>query len=813
MSRLLIRGSLAVLWACGAAAWAGGDCEEASYDAAYEACNASPPRPDCGQRRQTVESACQSEVQQAIGTLNGATSDDARKKAVENLRDIQRKIYYRMAELKSYWLFGSTGKSLSPSFDNFAKDSWYKMDDHIAKAGYPRTPNGDAQDEPAGAGPEGPEGGPAGRKKGDGPPPSKEAAEQLLSGGDPAGAEKMLDKLLESDPKNPDLLSMRSVARLNQGKPDGALKDAQAALALDPENKLARDMSDFITLSGQAKDTGVQLKKPDFGERNLSSGFDGGGGAGKAGRGGGRLGAPAGRGSPPGSAGGVDAVPAGGWVAGGREVGAGAYAPAAQMTLPMSQGLTGSQVLVQSAAKKLRLGDASGAFLEATRAIQADRRNAQAWTVRAGVSNRLKNHDAAIADATEALKVDPKNVPALLERGFAQYSLSNYSSALADIGSALALDPMNALGYLYRGMIFEKMARYKEALADYETAARLDPSLRHFWEEAKKRLQGQGGKGGGPGLASAKRAALWGGPAAALVLVLAGVWRKRSRQAAGTPPGSEQAEPAPALEPERLLDGTYRVERELGRGGMGVVYAGTDIKLQRPVALKRLRGEAYGSPELRERFLKEARLVAKLRHPHIAEIFAVVGTDDLTMVFELVEGRTLSAVLSERRRLPIDEAKRVVGEVCAALEYAHRERVIHRDIKPSNVMLDKAGQVKVMDFGVAHEVRGSSDSTLTAAWGTPPYMPPEQARGLVGKESDLYAVAVMAYEMLTGALPFQGLDLLEKKVKKDFPPATALNAQLPRSVDDFFSLALEPDPAKRFPPTAAEFDRAFRGLA
>ncbi|MBI5210385.1 MAG: tetratricopeptide repeat protein, partial [Elusimicrobia bacterium] len=294
--------------------------------------------------------------------------------------------------------------------------------------------------------------------------------EDLLKNGDYAGALALLDGLGSQGVQSPRLEAMRSMALLNAGDKDGALKAAERALKLDPDNSDARQVKLYLEAGGQVKDTQLQVKRPDFGAQRLGSELGGGSGDSLAmNRRPGRAVGEAGDG--PGAPGAVPGSP-GGWAAWGpgsqRDEGTMGGRAGAPTGTSSAQPLTPSQTLVMVSLKKARLGDMSGALLEATRAIQADKANARAWTVRAGVSNRLKNHDAAISDATEALKLEPKSVPALLERGFAQYSLANYSSALSDIGEALKLEPLNALAYLYRGMVFEKMARVTEALSDYE---------------------------------------------------------------------------------------------------------------------------------------------------------------------------------------------------------------------------------------------------------------------------------------------------------------------------------------------------------
>jgi eukaryotic-like serine/threonine-protein kinase len=254
--------------------------------------------------------------------------------------------------------------------------------------------------------------------------------------------------------------------------------------------------------------------------------------------------------------------------------------------------------------------------------------------------------------------------------------------------------------------------------------------------------------------------------------------------------------------------GTCDIIRELGRGGMGVVYEAFDISLQRRVAVKQLGRAVFAEPGMKERFLQEARTAAKLRHPNLAEIYSVVEEGgQLYLVFEFVPGQTLDRLLAARGRLSWAETRALLKGLCAAVDHAHSQKIIHRDLKPANVMVGEDGACKVMDFGIAHEARTSSVATQTAAWGTPPYMAPEQEMGRVSRESDLYALAVMAYEMLIGQRPFPGPDFLDQKLRRDFPPPTRAAPALPRGADGFFTRALEPDAARRFH-SGAEFLQA-----
>jgi serine/threonine-protein kinase len=360
-------------------------------------------------------------------------------------------------------------------------------------------------------------------------------------------------------------------------------------------------------------------------------------------------------------------------------------------------------------------------------------------------------------------------------------------------------------------MALEKLGDSAGALAEYREAVRLDPTLAPLAEPGFKRLGGgtSGFARGMHGLTPLRVGAL-GLSTVLIILGLMGTATGRAmtqgvRRLITPVAAPRQADAVPVtIEVGQVVGGHYRVTRELGRGGMGVVYHAVDETLQRPVAIKQLQREIRGNREDLEGFLREARLVARLKHPHMAQIHSVVDDGDFLLVFEYVDGEPLDRLLARERRLSPERVKKVIGQICDALQYAHGQRIVHRDLKPSNVMLDSAGAAKVMDFGIAHRASGAATMTQTSASGTPPYMSPEQALGSVSKASDLYALGVMTYEMLTGVRPFNGPDYLEPKLRREFMPATQAAPGLPAAVDAFFSRALDPDPTKR-PADAAAF--------
>ena len=245
----------------------------------------------------------------------------------------------------------------------------------------------------------------------------------------------------------------------------------------------------------------------------------------------------------------------------------------------------------------------------------------------------------------------------------------------------------------------------------------------------------------------------------------------------------------------------YLVDGEIGRGGSGVVYRGTDIKLGRQVAIKVLPPELAFNESVRTRFLREAQTAAGLNHPNIVPIYSVDEREGIVyFVMSLVVGQSVASHLAVERQWPVDRTERVLREVADALAYAHSRGVVHRDIKPDNVLIERdTGRALVSDFGIARASEGESRLTLTGvAVGTPAYMSPEQALGereLDGR-SDLYSLGVVGYHMLTGEQPFRASSAAAMLVKhvSEIPPRVR---QKRPDVPSYLAVAIDRALAKR----------------
>jgi serine/threonine-protein kinase len=266
------------------------------------------------------------------------------------------------------------------------------------------------------------------------------------------------------------------------------------------------------------------------------------------------------------------------------------------------------------------------------------------------------------------------------------------------------------------------------------------------------------------------------------------------------------------------LAGSYDVERELGEGGMAIVYLAHDVKHDRNVAVKVLRPELAASLGA-DRFLREIKIAAKLTHPHILPLYDSGDADGLLYyVMPFVEGESLRDLLDREQQLPLEDAVRIAREVAGALSQAHSHGIIHRDIKPENVMLS-GGHAVVADFGIARAFSAAGGDNLTQtgmAVGTPAYMSPEQAAGdpnLDGR-TDVYSVGCMLYEMLVGQIPFTGPNaqaIMARHTMDAVTPPSIMRQSVPVELEDVILRALEKSPADRFR-TAGDFAGALVSL-
>jgi len=263
--------------------------------------------------------------------------------------------------------------------------------------------------------------------------------------------------------------------------------------------------------------------------------------------------------------------------------------------------------------------------------------------------------------------------------------------------------------------------------------------------------------------------------------------------------------------------GEYEIERELARGGMGVVYLATETQLRRRVAIKVLPPAlTFGEGSI-ERFRREARTAAGLDHPNIIPIYRVsAGGELLWYSMKLLEGKSLDTLLKERERLEFEETVLILNQVADALDYAHQHGVIHRDVKPGNIVLDERGRVTVTDFGIAKEIQETSASASGHLLGTPFYMSPEQYLGtVISGAADQYSLGVVAYQCLGGRVPFDAstaYDLLNKHVSQPPPPLAELRPDLPPHAFAAIDRALAKQPTDRFT-TVSDFVSALAGRA
>jgi serine/threonine protein kinase len=253
----------------------------------------------------------------------------------------------------------------------------------------------------------------------------------------------------------------------------------------------------------------------------------------------------------------------------------------------------------------------------------------------------------------------------------------------------------------------------------------------------------------------------------------------------------------------------YRLDATVAHSGMSTLYRATDLRDGRQVAIKVPHPEMEANPILVERFKREQEIGQELDHPGVVKTYADEERSRLYMVIEWVEGRLLRSILNDEAPLPIERAIDFTLQICDALDTMHKHGVVHRDLKPENVMVDDRDRIKLIDFGIAmkEDARRLTFVDMSATLGTPDYISPEQVKGQRGDQrSDIYSLAIMFYEMLTGEVPFSGsnpLAVMNERVLHDPKPARKLRPEIPAEIDEVLSRALVRDPRFRYA-TASE---------
>ncbi len=480
----------------------------------------------------------------------------------------------------------------------------------------------------------------------------------------------------------------------------------------------------------------------------------------------------------------------------------------------------------QAAKASLRANRHTTAILEIEKAIRLQPRNPRSYNLKATAFNRLGRFADAEGAARTAIRLKPGNSEALSNLAWSQLNLGRASEAVLSVSRAITLKPGDAQSYAIRSFAYEAMGDQTMKLKDIERAASLDPKI--YGEHLKtaraggrlfelRRSLDRSGAGSGErvGLTALALSGI-----GALLLISSGLFLRGS----GAP--AEEKAPAAvaaAAVDNGLLAGKYEMSQLIGKGGMGNVWEAVDQTLKRKVAIKKMTAEmgALGS-QAREYYVKEARTVASLHHPHIIGIYEILDVPSgIYLVFEMARGKTVQHLLAEKQRLPLARVRDILRPVCDALDYAHGRGFVHRDLKPANVMVTEQGFVKVMDFGTARRVSERVDTehagvtampdlkgipverTRTIV-GTPAYMAPESIQGMVTPVSDVFSIGICCYEMLTGRLPYAGRGADAAKRERDYVRLAERVPGLPADVETLVHDALDPNPETRIP-SAREF--------
>jgi len=622
-----------------------------------------------------------------------------------------------------------------------------------------------------------------------------------LAFGDMDGAKQALDAAAQSGQADSGAYALRASMALDAGQFSAAANDARQALEMDPNNREARVVLQFS--QGRVEAGGATEAMAAGAEASVPS---------------------------------LQAASPGGSASAGVSAAA----------LSASSSRVSMEQVSSQARRMLALGDAAGALSLVNRTLIGAPGDPTLLLMRAGIYGRQRQFDKSSEDAAAGLARLPKNPDLLRTKAYADLRGGRYKDVLSASAQILELDPNNALAYAYRAHAYGNLGDRDAMLADIRRAAQLDPRFAKNAAEAEALMlpsnsdvlflfPGEAGPQTSAVPASGKRGrrfgvlmgvSLLGGILLALGLLqtvlapikdqVVSVFTRLTRAGPSLGPVEAAAVDRNGVgaRPTALIRGQYEVSRQIGAGGMGMVYEGTDRSLGRRVAIKKMREEIRCDARERARFIAEAKTVAALHHPAIVDIYAIAEDgEDVFLVFEYVDGKTVHDLVQARGGLEPALAARVVREVSSALDFAHSRGIIHRDMKPSNVMVDAQGRVKVMDFGIARVAKDAMTrySVTNTVVGTPPYMAPEQEQGQVRRESDVYALAVCAYEMLTGKLPFAGTGggMMLNKINMSYVPPSRQKEGLPAALDAVFEKAFQADPEKRHR-SPAEFSSAFQ---
>lgn len=452
------------------------------------------------------------------------------------------------------------------------------------------------------------------------------------------------------------------------------------------------------------------------------------------------------------------------------------------------------QAAPTAAPSPLLIGGNFSAHTSATEAspiFDVNARNAEVASLNAQL--REKQYTAVINRINQLTAQNFRDNRFYLLLAIAYDGLGRYDDVIYTAGQAIAVAPQDFRPYLLRAQAYLRKNQYDRCQIDLDTALKFNPASRlgqRLQEELNARtFLSPPEKEEKPAVSRSGIKSTW------LILYFAAVlvaiflfiyWRyedvfRRPKNAFSRR--------------ESEVKEQYDFIRQIGEGGMGKVYEAYDKALKRKVAIKRVKPELVRSSYVREQFLAEARMVALLRHPCIVEIYTVIESENsLYLVFEYVDGQTLETRLDIDGRLPFSKVKQIFEYVCRGLQYAHSQDIIHCDLKPGNIMIYGDDKAKVMDFGVAKRAMDHETGARTVA-GTPAYMAPEQQKGFMRKQSDVYSLALCLYEALVGQVPWavKGFDIARKKIV----PASQLAPYVPPAVDKLLEDALKEDPKER----------------